>query len=269
MRFRDAYDPFRALGGAWTLIRRAPATILTGGFLIAIFNQGPSFGFELSGEDWEVALACAVCMVALAFYLLVSLFSVGFATAVERVAVQGQERIGDLFRARGRYWSMVLGQILLALLIMAAAVPFVLVSAGVGFLVAAMGGEEAGVAVGALTFLLLLPALLYLWLGLAFVPHAIAFERKTPFEAVTRSLGLVRGNRLWLFWFYLVMIVFELLGLCCCGVGIIATTTVGTIASYEAYLRLVRDDHERWVIEGGAGAPLMSLAPDEPDVETW
>lgn len=269
MRFRDAYDPFRALGGAWTLVRRAPAAMLTGGLLLAIFDSSTSFGFQASHEDWEVALACALCVAALVIYGLVSFFSANFATAVERVAVQGQERMSDLFRARGRFWPMALGRLLLGLLILAACVPFALASAVVGFAVASMGGEEAGVAVGVLTFLLLSPGLIYVVLGLVLAPLAIAFERLGPFDAVARSWRLVSGNRLWLFWFLLVMFVFEALGFCCCCVGVLATGAFSQIAGYEAYLRLVRDDHELWAVEGGAGAPLRSVVPGEPDDPAW
>jgi hypothetical protein len=269
MRFRDAFDPFRALGGAWTLVRRAPAVILTGGLLLAIFDSGASFGVQFTHEDWEIALACAHCAAGLVYYGLVSFFSASFATAVERVAVQGQERMSDLFRVRGRFWSMALGRLLLGLLLVAACVPFALVAGVVGFMVAAMGGEEAGIAVGVLTFLLLSPGLIYVVLGLVLAPLAIAFERLGPFDAVTRSWRLVAGNRLWLFWFLLVMFVFEVLGFCCCFVGILATGTFSQIAGYEAYLRLVRDDHELWAVEGGAGAPLHSVAPGEPDDPTW
>lgn len=269
MRFRDAYDPFRALGGAWTLIRRAPAAMLTGGLLLGALDTGADFGFQASRERWEVALGCAICAAAVVIYGLICLFSVGFATAVERVAVQGKERMSDLFRARGRFWSMALGRLLVIVLLLAACVPFALVALAVGFGVAAMGGEEAGVALGILTFLLLSPCVIYVALGLTLAPYAIAFERLGPFDAVARAWRLASGNRLWLFWFSLVLFVFDMLGLCCCLVGVLATCTFSEVARYEAYLRLLRGDHELWAIEGGAGAPLSSLEPGEVDDPTW
>jgi hypothetical protein len=269
MRFRDAYDPFRALGGALALIRRAPLTIVTGALLVVICQ--PSFSIQLRHlhRDWVVALVCALCSLSVVLYGLLSLFSLGFATALERVAVKGEERMGDLFRARGRFWSMLFGQLLSTLLAGLALVPFLLFAAALGVMAGSLGGDEAGVAVGVLAFLVVSPGWIYLLLGLALAPHAIAFERMAPFEAVARSWGLVRGNRLWLFWYLLVQLVFVALGLCCCVVGVFATSAVSTIAGYEAYLRLTRDDHERWAIEGGAGAPLKSLAPDDPDDSAW
>lgn len=269
MRFRDAYDPFRAIGAAFGLIRRAPATIITGSLLISFCQPEISFSFRDRHEDWVLALICSLCSLSVVLYGLLSLFSLGFATAVERVAVKGEERMGDLFRAHGRFWSMIFGQLLAALPFMFALVPFGLLAFGVGALAYSLGGDEAGVAVGILTFLVVSPGWVYVALGLALAPMAIAFERMAPFAAVARSWGLVRGNRLWLFWYLLVQIVFTALGLCCCVVGVIATSAISTIAGYEAYLRLSRDDQERWAIEGGAGAPLRSLAPDDPDDATW
>ena len=269
MRFRDAYDPFRALGGAWTLVRRAPAVMLTGGLVLAILESGWSLGFEVENEDWAVALGCAFCAAGVVIMGLLALFNAGVATAVERVAVQGEARMSDVFRARGRFWPMVLGGFLIAALFLAAVVPLALVALAVGVMVSALGGEEAGIAVGVLAFLLLSPALIYVGLGLALVPEAIALERLGPFEAVARGWRLARGNRLWLFWFSLVLFVFELLGLCCCCVGVLATTAFSKIARFEAYLRLVRDDHELWAVEGGAGAPLRSVPAGEPDDPGW
>ncbi|MEM7308525.1 MAG: hypothetical protein AAF682_17720 [Planctomycetota bacterium] len=271
MRFRDAYDPFRALRAAFQLIQRAPATILVGSCLLMVCHWSVGFQFSDDPDDAPlvVFLGCAMCVLSLVFFGLNALFTLGFATAVERVSVQGEERIGDLFRAHGRFWPYVLAYLLHALVALVAFGPFALFIFAAALLGGGMGGEEAGIALGILAFLLSLPGYVYILLGISLVPYAAAFERLMPFDALVRSWKLVSGNRLWLFWFYVVQMVFTLLGMLLCCIGVIATGMVSTIATFDAYLRLVRDDQEQWATEGGPGAPLGSLAADDPDDADW
>ena len=271
MRFRDAYDPFRALGGAFKLVKVAPITILTGAFLLTVCHPSVVSNFYQDEIDDSVAaaLGCTVCVIALVLLALYSLFFAGFATAVERVAVTGEEKIGDLFAARGRFWSVVLVHILVVVVSVLCLAPFLLFAGGAAAIGAAMGGDEAAVAFGILAFLVSLPGYIYLVLGIALAPEAVAIERKMPVEALTHSWTLVRGNRLWLFWFLLVQSVFVALGICLCCVGVFATSMLSSVASFEAYLRLIRDDQASWSIEGGAGAPMHSISPDDPDDSDW
>jgi hypothetical protein len=270
MQFRNAFDPFRAWGGALALVRRAPLTLITGSLVLVMLDPWGGFGVEGRwNEGLGLALNCFPCALGVAFLLLRALFLPGFATAVERVAVKGEERIGDLFRARGRFPRMLLGLLVYHGLLLATLLPFAGFALALGFLVGELGSEEAGVVVGVLAFLVLLPVLIYLVLGILLMPFAMAFERLSPFEALARSWSLVRGNRLWLFWFFLAQTLLLFLTLCCCCCLSLPVGGLSCLATFEAYLRLVRDDQALWACEGGAGAPLRTLAPDDPDPVAW
>lgn len=272
MRFRDAYDPFRAISGAVRLIQAAPLTILTGAILVVVTHPTGGLqariGNEVNGPQ-ALFLVLFSLLIALVLLLLNSLFYVGFATAVERVAVTGEDQIGDLFRPRGRLWTFLLTSLLTLLALIVGLVPFLMLAGGLAAVGLLLGSEEAAVALGLLGLVIFSPAYIYITLGVLLAPYAAAFERMGPFEALSRSWGLVKGNRLWLFWYLLVQTVFVLLGLLLCCVGIIVTSAVSIIAGFEAYLRLVRDDHASWSIEGGAGAPMGSIEPDGTGDSSW
>ena len=74
------------------------------------------------------------------------------------------------------------------------------------------------------------------------------------FDALGRSWSLVRGNRLWLFWYFVVTRIFELLGFCCCFFPGLLTAPLVYVADYEAYIRLVRGT-EGWWIEDPSRPP--------------
>ena len=267
MEFREAYDPFRAMRDSWKLVQAAPLGILVGGLVLTLLDF--SFcSYEASIDDADMneaagvvlaALVCVACTAGVAFFVLDSLLRVGYATVVERAAVMGEDRIGDLFRSRGRLLSMVMAQILGTILAILALAPFGIVMAGAILLGLSMGSEETAAVLGVLTFLLCVPGYIYVLLGLSLIPEAVAFERLWPVDAVARSWRLVSGNRLWLFWFVLVKWMFVRLGLCFFFCGVFATGIYAYVFSHEAYLRLIRDDQDTWVIDGGPGGRLLSV----------
>lgn len=265
MEFRRAYDPFRALDGAWKLVKLRPMVLLLGAFVLLISDcSGSSFEYHEERDFPEVLrevvlppLAMLACVLGIVLFLLGSLVRCGLATAVERVALTGEEQGGDLFKSRGRLLSMVLTQLLSILLYLLAALPFLAIMA----LVAAIGGTmadaaEAAIAFGFLAALVCLPGYIYVVLGFTLAPQAVAFEGVGPIAAVLRSWSLVAGNRLWLFWYLLVSFVTTLVAFCCCILPGLPMTMAWSLAGHEAYLRLIRDDQEDWVVDGGAGAPL-------------
>lgn len=278
MRFREAYDPFRAMRGGWKLVQAAPLAVLVGALLLCLMDLGgPGSGFSYSGDgDMSepaafvfVAMMCLVCIIGVAVFVFGSLLRVGYATVVERAAVTGEDRLGDLFRSRGRLLSMMFAQILSTVLGVLALAPFAALVVGAALLGAGMGGDEAAAVLGILTGLLCIPGYVYVLLGLSLIPEAVAFERLWPFDAVARSWRLVSGNRLWLFWFLLVKWMFVFLGFCFFCLGVFVTWTYSYVFTYEAYLRLIRDDHDSWAVDGGPGGRLLSVNPTGGSDADW
>lgn len=254
MSFREAYEPFRALGSSFRLIQRAPISLLLGAFVLFLVDFGAgsvSYSVEHHRLEPEEAaliliLVGAGCGLGIILWLFSCLVRIGFATAVQR-ALDGQEdRVGALLEGQGRWISMVfttLLQWILRTAVLAAGVVFVLPAVLLGAAVA----EDASLSIGLgfLAGVLYLPVAAWFWLGLSLMEEAVAVEGLAPLDAVARSWTLVRGNRLALFWYKLVVNVFALLGLLACCVGVIATSLPVYVADYDAYLRLVRPDEEQ------------------------
>jgi hypothetical protein len=96
-----------------------------------------------------------------------------------------------------------------------------------------------GAAVG---FLLAVPAVTYVWLGLYFGQHAVALDGAGTMQAVERSWELARGHRLWLLLYLFVTGLIWLAGHCLCCVGVFATRALVDVGRTEAYLFATRDE---------------------------
>jgi len=261
MDFATAYDPIRALKAAWELLKKAPATILVGGVLLALTDGGCSGGNQVASggggnyDEIEVAVIIvvmiAVFLIAIGIWLFSCLLKVGFPTAVEQVHDTGQEQVGVIFNSEGRWLNMVVATFLQGLAGFAGVVPMLLVI-GLAVLVGVgLESEVLGFTIGGIGFLVWLPFFVYLVLGISLVPLAVAVERNNPIEAFSRSWELVRGNRLRLLLFHIVTAIFALLGLLACCVGVLFTSALTYAANADAYLRLVRSREVQtdWVVQ--------------------
>lgn len=253
MIFQEAYNPFRALGSAFELLGRAPAVVLIGGILLSITEQGGGSMISNSLDRdhvgqvraWAVGLIAALvllaCCVGIAIFVFNSLLLIGFPKALERVLATGREDLGDLFQARGLLGTMIVTRILSALVVVAAFLPLVAI-----VLSAVLLAEREivptplvvmlGIAVG----LAYVPVIFYFGLGVSLAPAAVAIEGMRPTEAMSRSWSLVRGHRLQLLLYHIVLVLFASLGLLACCVGVFATSAIAEAATFESYLRLVR-----------------------------
>ena len=242
MHFRDAYDPFRALGGTWNLVPRAPATLIVGA--LALFLADSSSGGFSWGEgqpfagSFLPAFASGYCCLGLLFWLLVGQLHIGLAAAVKAAARGDRERFGILIEARERFLSMLLARLgkLLAWLVFS--LPFGVMVGGPIALGAAMHFEELGIALGILGGLVYLPLWAWLMLGLTFVEEAVAFEGRDPVAALKRSFELVRGHRIQLLLYGLVLFVLTFAGFCLCLIGVLCTGPWARLAWFESFQRL-------------------------------
>jgi len=242
MLFRDAYDPFRALGGAWNLVSRAPTTLVLGAlalFLLETFSFGASFD---EGSWLPVALlpsfVTGCCCLGLFFWLAGCQLQVGLAAAVQAAARGERERFGLLFEPRERFLALVFARLGKWLAWAVFSLPYGVMIGGPIALGEVLDLAGLGVAVGVLGGLVYLPLWTYLVLGLVLVEEAVVFEGRDPVPAFRRSFELARGNRIPLLLFALVMFVLTSAGLCLCLVGLLLTGPWARLAWFEAYQRL-------------------------------
>ena len=223
--------------------------MLLGGILLVVTDTGGGGGgtFRLDGAHWSgvqaaaiAALAAVACALGIAVFLFRCLLLVGFGTAVQRVMVSGTDEVGDLFRPRGRFLSMVLGSLLVAVIVVVAFLPFVVV-VGAGFLVAGMGRWDPLLLL-AVVSVCLAYAVIWGWiaLGVSLVSEAVSIEGLGPIEALRRSWSLTAGNRLELFLYYLVLFLLNLVACACCCFPALVVGPWTWVTKYESYVRLTQ-----------------------------
>lgn len=242
MPFRQAYDPFRALGGAWQLVTRAPATLIVGALLLCLCDH---WGLGLRFEDghpafllWAAPLFTLCCLAFLGLWVLSCVLTLGLAQGVRRAARGEPERLGVLFETSGRLFDLLLASLLRGLAWLAVALPCGVLVAGPIALGAAFDLEALGLVLGILGGLAYLPLAVWLWLGLVLVPEAVAFEGRAPLAAFRRSFELARGNRLQLLFQALVLWLLSVGGFCLCFVGVFLTAPWARLAWFESFYRL-------------------------------
>jgi hypothetical protein len=238
MHFRDAYDPFRALGGAWNLVARAPATLVVGTLLLFFLE---AFSVSLSVDESGVllpTLVSACCCFGLVFWLASCLLQIGLAGAVQAAARGERERFGILFEPRERFLALLLARVGKWLAWMVSSLPFGVMVGGPIALGEALDLEPLGIVAGVLGGLLYLPLWAWLVLGLVLVEEAVAFEGRDPVAAFRRSFELARGHRLQLLAYTLVMLVLTLGGCCLCLIGVLVTGPWARLAWFESFQRL-------------------------------
>jgi hypothetical protein len=244
MDFRNAFDPVRALGGAWRLVRRGPATAIVGSLLIFALDGSSPGGVSVEDEhlSWYGAalVGAAVlpcCCLGILLWLLTSYLHLGLATAIQRVMTTGEERFGDLLQARGLFGPMLLARLLKTLSVVVLSLPFLVMVGGPALIGHLLELEGLGIAVGLLFGLLYVPIFVYVLLGLLLVEEVVAFEGKPPFEALRASWSLASGNRIQLLLYSLVLLGVTLAGLLYCFLGILVTGPWCRLAWFESYAR--------------------------------
>lgn len=257
MEFRRAFDPVRALSAGWTLMMRAPLTLVVGGILIALTDPDASSVYNIDEESFDEPwhlftggmLAGASCCVGVALFVFNCLLQVGFAGAVQRVMVTGEERFADLFQERGLWLTMIVARAIKLFLKVFSFLPVVFLAGGPILIGSATDLLPVGVAAGVLFALCYVPIWVYVLLGLSLVEQAVAVESKNPVEALQRSWELARGNRLHLLLFAIVTGVVTITGVLLCCVGVVFTSAWSFVAWYEGYIRLTLPEPEEgmWV----------------------
>ena len=284
-----AFQPTRNLAHGWEALKRQPIGLLLGAFLMTITDGGgggsggsnsgsgtrePLWDSNQWGQnhiqaasDWgqgllgqadmggaEMAVVAMIAGCVLGCLLLVALFRCwlepGYIRLQREVLADGAGKIGTLFSGTDAFVRMLLWKLLSFVIGLGTAVVSLLPGgavAGVGWFV--LDDQTflwVGVVLGAL---LLLPAAFYVGIGLSLGAHAVSLDDLGAMDALERSWGLARGNRLTLFVFYLVTAIVWFLGVCLCCVGIVGTRVMRDVATTEGYLLATRrDEAEAYVL---------------------
>lgn len=246
MTFPPALDPIRSLGASFRLLGRSVGPLLLGGLILAI-SQGPHV--EILFGDWDAhefkrelpgrLLFGGCCGL---FGLLVwSWIGVGFAHAVEETRRQGTSALASLFDARGRFGDVLLALFLHTLAWIVGCMPFAMIGIGATALGRHTGIPDAVIVLAAIGGILVyLPVLAYVLLGLAFVPQEVMLGGRPALDSFWASWELARGKRLALFVYHLALFVFSALGFCLCLVGVLFTSAVAILSTFESWLELTR-----------------------------
>lgn len=265
MHFPPALDPFRALGAAWRILFRSFGPLIVGGVLLVVFDNAKlGFGVDDDVHFWrqvvEHVLGAACC--GLVGLLVTAWIEIGFARCVEATARDGTTSFETLFDSRGRYGEMLLALFLRALIAIALGLPFFMLSLGGRVLDRHTDVPEPLIVLAAIAAVIVyVPVMLYVLLGIAFVPQAIALEGRSATDAFRRSWEIARGHRLALFVLFLVLVVLAFVGLCCCLVGVLFTGTLANVAKNEAFLAWTRPaERAGWWI----AAARSASAPPPP-----
>lgn len=286
IEFSRAFDPFRALKAGVHSLKTEPAPVFVGGLLLflvqsckGVGNQMPnpssggsswdsgddpfsSGGNPFDGVDETMIIFAMVmlgigCCVGLFVFAVQAFLQPGMYRVGERMTIDGTSGIDVLFSGKDVWLSMMgykllSGAIGLGIFTVFAS-PGGLVIAGA--VVAGDGGppNTALLVLGAMLIVaLVMPALLYVMLGLGFGQVAISLDRLGAMEALDRSWTLAKGNRFRLLLFGFVNGIFgavaAFVGLMLCCVGLLATgpaaTGVVVCAQANAWLMLTREGHE-------------------------
>ena len=257
MNFSQAFNPLRSFKSVFETMNLRPAHLWGGGILLfflegamqASLQSSSSLG-EIFGEKMLILFVCGGCIVGLGIWLASIWLSAGLSLNFRSVMRTGEVTTGGIFDPQGLFLPLLLTRLLVALASVLVVLPIIVIF-GVwlslvipGSTSGASGPRVVIILVGVGVALVTVFVSLYVGLGLMLSEGAVLFEGHRPVEAVKRSWALAKGNRLQLFLFVLVSIIFTLCGILLCCVGVLATATITRFALLEGFLQLAETQDE-------------------------
>jgi hypothetical protein len=262
MEFKEAFRPIRALKSTFEAMNLQPAHLWGGALLLMFIEQIAGMGFnfiapvvESFGEEVLIYFIAGSCIAMLGLYLLATWLYAGLLATLRSVIQTGEVGEGGLFDHRGKFVPLILTRIFVGLCSIVLSIPGIALAVGAFFYAQRLSGGQQIliVIVGGIAGYLLI---LYAVVGLMLAEPAVIFERLSPTEAIGRSWRLVRGHRWRMILFLLVNMIFTLLGILMCCVGMFATGSIARLATSEAYLKLTAG-------ESPASEPTFNSEADE------
>jgi|GEM_PF-2096215 len=278
MKFEDAFNPFRALRHGVESMKRAPAPVLVAGLLLFALQACSGGGnYRMPGgsdSPWHtgssgmdaamiglmvmfavIGLGCAAVVLAVRSFIEPGTYRVG-----EAITIDGTTGMDRLFSGKD-VWLSVLGYRLLTAAISLGVTAVCALPGGLLLALAYVKGQHGGdppvpllVLGGLLIAALVVPVMLYVWLGLQLGTVAIALERLGTMAALDRSWTAARGNRLRLLWYDIVNMGLSMVGVMLCCVGLIPVYGIQACAMANAWLLYTRDDYESFDLVKTIGA---------------
>lgn len=255
----ESFNFSRAISHGMDALKAQPLGMLLGG-LILVFTQGGGGGggggnLGQSGQLGEAELmmlgalfGVAVCC-GVVFMIFRSWFEPGWYRFHRALASAGNADLGVMFSGSDAFvstllWKLLKGVIVFGTLTMSSIPGGALI--GLGY----VQDQSAPlmIAGGVLILLVMLPAMIYVSMGLMMGERAIAIDGYKPMDALELSWAMARGNRVHLFIFSVVTGIFGALGLLLCCVGIVATRAIVDFGLTEAYLLATRDEARGYTI---------------------
>ena len=221
----SAQDSLHALAGA----------LPTNG-VVASFGglEGPLMVAVVAGVVFLVLL------LGLAVFALRTWVSVGYLRLHRQVLSTGQGDFVTLFGGADAFWRMVVWSLLNFVVVLGALAAACLPGGAVLGMGMLMDVQMLTMTGAIFMVLVAVPVVVYVGLGLFFGGYVVALDGSGAMDALRRSWDLVRGNRLQLFVFLLVMGVVHMAGILACCVGIFVTRAITNVATTEAYLLFTR-----------------------------
>lgn len=265
MDIQQAFSPMRALRHGADALQRAPVGLLVGGFLLFVVDSCSGAGgsprdlSELSPyldpaeAQLLVSLVWLSAIIAIAAFLVRCWLLPGWLRLHRHILQTGTDSVGMLFGAGDAFvrmlgWRLLNGVILLGTAAVAALPGGVLLALG-----ASQESDVLGTIGALLLLLVVLPVLLYVWLGLVLGDYAVSLEGLGPVAALDRSWELARGHRLRLAEFFAVVELFGFLGILLCCVGVFVTRPIAQIGATEAFLLATDPSATDWTVPREAG----------------
>lgn len=205
-----------------------------------------SLGIEVTAALVVAILVAALCvlLVVTALFLLNCWVTPGYYRTHLTVAATGAADFGPLFGAKDAFTRMIVWRLLKGVIVLGISMVTGLPGL-IALLVGVFKGSVMAIVLGVLLLLVLLvPATVYVGLGLYFGDRLVALDGYKAMPALERSWALADGNRLWLFLFQLVMGLVGALGVCACFVGVFVTGAIVEAGATLAFLRYTRDEAE-------------------------
>ena len=265
-----AFSPGRAISHGAEAVKRQPVGLLIGAFLMAMTNGGgggggsnfdPSSldGTGMGGEGAAIlgmvalGVACIGCCMGVVFWLFRSWLQPGYYRMHRTLFTTGTVEVSELFQGGDLFKRMALWKLLKALIncgiVVVAALP-----GGIVMLAGMLMETEILMLVGTVVMLvIMIPALVYVALGLVLGDHFVALQELEPRPALEASWELAKGNRISLLLYFFITGFFAILGLLACCVGIFFTQAIADAGTTEAFLLATRDDWEEFKLTQDMG----------------
>lgn len=210
---------------------------ISGGIQMVKDHLGPFVGFTLL----SLIINAAAGVVPFGGLLVGAPLSAGFFIVANRINQGIEPEIGDFFKGFEYFGQLVVYTLLTALLIVALLIPLGLVAIT---MTAFSFDSDPGVFFIFMFGMVAFFVAIYIGISLIWAPHLIVFANKRAWESMETSFKVIKQD----FWnfagFAMLLVLLNLGGLLCLGVGLLFTIPASACAIYLAFEDVMELDQE-------------------------